>query len=139
MTFLLLFCPYFPHVDIPRHDAPQPFGKHLSVIRPAFVVEELVSRWKVVCFPATILAPLNIVHLVLNCSGMTFLFSSLKLVVIGEIEIVIKQRSLLELLMTKNLLALSALTGKLSFSLKHSSISSEMVAPIKSILYADKL
>ena len=48
-----------------------PFAKHLSVTRHASMVEGL-SHYKVVCFPATILTPLEIVHSVLTCSGITF-------------------------------------------------------------------
>ena len=89
-----------------------PFAKHLSVTRHASVVEGL-SHCRVVCFPATILAALEIVHLVLTCSGIAVLFLSLKHVVVGETETLIGQLSLLESLMTKELLDLSALTTKL--------------------------
>lgn len=88
-----------------------PFEKHLSVTRHASMVEGL-SHYKVVCFPATILTPLEIVHSVLTCSGITF-FLPLRYVVLGETETVIEQASLLELLMTKELLDLSALTRNL--------------------------
>lgn len=80
-----------------------PFAKHLSVTRHASMVEGF-SHYKVVCFPATILTPLEIVHSVLTCSGITFFITGIT---------VIEQASLLELLMTKELLDLSALTRNL--------------------------
>ena len=114
-TFMWNFCSSFIHIMMLSMMLCNPFEKHFSVARPFLVTEKSISHCQVVCFPATILVPLEIVHLLVTCSGMILPFYPWNLFFFRETETVIKQASLLELLTTKNLSALSALSCLLCY------------------------
>ena len=73
-TFMWSFCSSFIHIMMLSMMLWNPFEKHFSVARPVLVTEKSISYCQVVCFPATILVPLEIVHLLVTCSGMILPF-----------------------------------------------------------------
>ena len=85
---------------------PYPSGKYLSVTRPVFVAEKSIAELHVFHFTLSKDCAFSV-----NLLWYDIPFSSLKLVFVRETETVIEQTLLFESLMTKDILALSALTA----------------------------